>query len=237
MRRLETRQTIGLGVAAGIVIVVAALVAVFGVVPFPTTPTVAEQPDPAVPGRLAYLVWDRDDTCLHVVDGVGTDTEVTCGLVEHGGGLRWTDDGYVAVRTWDGAGEAERIIDPATGVTVELRPVPAGDQPGATPPFDPDAGHSRIRADGWEVRTDSRSGRVTVSVGPPEGPREVVWEAAGPASYRLDEASWSPDGEWLLLRDSRGHLLVMGAEGDPAPRIWVEDAGWEHAWFIRGVAG
>lgn len=237
MRTLDTRQTVGLGIAAVIVVVVAALVAVFGIVPFPDTPRLADQPEPQVPGRLAYLSWDDGESCLHVVDGAGNDLVLTCDPDHGGEGLRWTEDGYIALTVWSVTAREERIIDPATGDTVEVREAPELDELGRVPEPGDLTIPPHVRADGTEVRVDSRAGKVEIAVGRPGEPREVVWEAVGPERYRLEQPSWSPDGEWLLVRDSRGHLLVLGADGDPAPRIWVEDAGWQYAWYIRGVGG
>lgn len=230
MRTLERRQTVGLTVAAGIVVVVASLIAMFGIVPFPDTPQLGDQPEPVPPGRLAFVSWDAGAACLHVVDGRGNDTELACDEHLDGGRVRWTETGYIAVERWGPSGPEDWIVDPVTGETVDLVPVAGGDgRPEIPEPF-----QSRAEsADGRVAEVSSRSGDVRVSVRGVDGRRTTVWEATGPSSYRLDGVSWSPDGEWLLVQDSRGHLLVLGADGDPAPRIWVEDAGGGHAWYQR----
>jgi hypothetical protein len=229
VKTLERRQTVGLTVAAGILVVVAVVVAMFGIVAYPDTPLVLDQPDPVLPGRLAYLTWDDGEGCLHVVDGRGNDDELTCG--ELGGELiRWTDTGYVAVRSWSPSGAEEWIVDPVTGEVVDVVPVERnGDRPEVPDPFQPWA----ETADGRVAEVSSRAGDVRVTVRDGAGPRATVWEATGPSTYRLEGVSWSPDGDWLLVRDSRGSLLVLGADGDPSPRTWAEDADGGYAWYER----
>lgn len=230
MRTLERRQTVGLGIAIAVIAVVGSLVATLGVVPFPDTPTVADEPDPAPPGRLAYTRWDRSEACLHIVDGSGDDREIACGESVAGETLVWTDDGYVAVTRWGLDGRELQVIDPATGAVVEVRQVDDGDP---VKEFEePSGGTFATSDDGTDARVRSSGGEVSVAVGT-DGEMDVIWRATAPETYRLEEIRWSPDGAWLLIRDSRGSLLVMPADGSVGPRLWVEDAGWTYAWYIR----
>jgi len=229
--RLEAREAAGLALAVAVIAVVGTLVLTVGVIPFPSTPPLAEQPDPAVPGRLAYVRYERGEACLHVVDGRGGDTMLGCGDRYDAGQLGWTGDGYVALTAWGNDVREAQIIDPVTGATVEVREVAENAGPRIEPGDDRHRGPA-VASDGREVSTRSDRGHVTVSVGK-AGTSSVIWEATGPTSYRIDEVRWSPDEAWLLLRDSRGSLLVLRADGVGGPRRWVEDGGWRYAWFIR----
>jgi hypothetical protein len=231
VRTLERRQTIGLGIAVAIVAVVASLVATLGVVPFPDVPTLADQRQPLPPGRIAYTTWDRQANCLHVVDGSGDDREVVCGATVSGDLMAWSDDGYVEIWRYAPGSHEVRVIDPATGAVVEIRDIPE-DEADQERPVDDPWSTVATAPDGTQARVRSADGQVSVSVGSGDA-AEVVWEASGPRRYSLQEVRWSPDGEWIAIRDSRDALLVMPADGSVAPRVWVEEIGWQWAWYVR----
>ena len=57
-----------------------------------------------------------------------------------------------------------------------------------------------------------------------------------PPTYTFWEARWSPDGEWILVRDSNQDLLVARAiEGAPL-RLLADRVSGPFAWHIPGRA-
>lgn len=237
MTRLDTRQRAGLGIAVGIVVTVTLLVALFGIVPFPEVGRVDDPATEPLPGRLAYTTWETGEgQCVHVVDGRGNDEQLGCGGPYVGETLGWTEDGYLTLGVErELGGWSEQLIDPVTGAVVEEREAEARPLPIPERTLWHDGPTSEL--DGRTARVDSRGGEVRVTVTDPAGRVEVLWASEAPQTYRMDGIRWSPDGEWLLLRDSLDRLLVLDAAGGSAPRVWVEEIEWEYAWYIRGVTG
>lgn len=214
------RSIATLVVAAAVVAIVTVVVIAFGIAPYPDVPRLADQPEPAVTAQLAYLAYDREP-CLHVVDGSGLDREVRCGSDVEGGALAWQDDGHVLVHRY--RFEEEIVtIDVATGQVTETRPATAAEQKQPVP-----AGVDQ-RADGARVATTGSDGTARVEVRTSDGVTTTVLELEGPDGYRLEDARWSHDGDWIVVRDTAQRLLVFGADGEPAPRTWITDV-WDYA--------
>jgi hypothetical protein len=58
---------------------------------------------------------------------------------------------------------------------------------------------------------------------------------SGPPGFAFGEALWSPDGEWVLLRDSNQNLLVLPAREGTRPRLLAERVSGPIAWHIPGI--
>jgi hypothetical protein len=85
---------------------------------------------------------------------------------------------------------------------------------------------SMIRDDGARVDVEGGDGRFRVVVSNDNEQRTVL-SLEGPDDYYVDGAAWSPDGRWIVIGDSTSsgpRLLVVSAEGDPQPRILVDNA-------------
>ncbi|MCH8970917.1 MAG: hypothetical protein IH918_02390, partial [Acidobacteria bacterium] len=115
--------------AGGIVVVATAVIVIFGFVPTPKYPLLAEEPDPELSGMIAYAIpedSDRDDEfesrCVYVIElPEGQANEITCR--EQIGGMAWTDDGWLIVESFGQFNEFEpgfhdfglALIEPVEG--------------------------------------------------------------------------------------------------------------------------
>jgi hypothetical protein len=221
-------------VSASVLVVVAVLVIVlvFGVIPLPDYPSLAEQPDASIPGTVAFIT-DGQPACLGVVPASGgVATEVRCGAVELGT-LGWTSDGKIITIDFTTSTARYLIIDPTSGEIIDT--VPAGvDEP--TPLVrEPES----TRADGAVLITDNTRGATAVKLRSPNQDPVTILSADGPQDYSFDVATWSPDGQWVLVVDSEGRILIVGASGSPGARLLVEGASrWMNAaWYMPGFPG
>ncbi|MFP5307950.1 MAG: hypothetical protein ACLGIR_00020 [Actinomycetes bacterium] len=233
MLGLDRRQAIGVGAAGAAVVLGVALVVVIGVIPYPDLVTVSEQPSSPVPGRLAYVQWeDGEGACLWVADGDGSTRRLRCdeGL---GGGVVWSDDGTtVDVAAYGPREPTVETIDVATGDVVDSRPLDVEEERGPVAFGEP--GPIERERDGATLLVDREDGEPVVQIRA-AGETTTLLRLDGPNSYRFDDARWSPDGEWVLVVDSLRRALVLPADGDAAPRVWVEDVGWELDWWQPGT--
>jgi hypothetical protein len=223
-----------LAIVLSVVVVAAALtvVLVFGVIPLPDYPSLVENPDPSIPGTIAF-VSEEEPACLGVVAASGGPVrELRCGSVEVGM-LAWTSDGLIVTLDFTAASPRFLLVDPVSGGVVDTVPAGVGD-PGSLV-----IETETTRADGAEVFTDDTKGTATVKVRVPNQETQVVLAAEGPHDYRFDVATWSPDGRWVLVVDSEGRLLIVGATGEPTARVLVTGASrWmTAAWYIPGYPG
>ena len=95
------------------------------------------------------------------------------------------------------------------------------------------------RDDGAVLITDDGRGAATVKVRVPNEAPTTILSADGPQDYSFDVATWSPDGQWVLVVDSEGRILVVGESGVPQARLLVEGAArWMNgSWYIPGYPG
>lgn len=241
--RLDRRARISLGIAAGVVVVVVAVVAVFGIRHLPEFPLATDPPRLDLPGTIAYVVTEEGESCAATrpASGGGERT-VFCPRDLDGpewvNQLAWTPEGNLIVLGHGRFGEIAVVIDPESGRQldrIELDPKDTGR------PFSR-VDDRRTRDDGAELAvSSSREGEPSVSVQSPDGDVREILSVDGPRDYTFVDASWSPDGEWILVADGDGRLLVVGESGDPGPRILLDDdrnygyeLGWSVAWYIPG---
>lgn len=236
-RRSSRRAVVGVG-AAGLVLVGTALgILLLGYVPLPSFESLAESPDPSLAGTVAYIRGDRDQACVAAVPAAGGEPRELYCHPYGPGELAWTADGHVAVMTWEEPGGSLLVVLDATSGEV-VGEIP-WDRTGPEPATDW-ARERTERADGARLVTAAASaGRATVSVRPPGGPARTLIDVEGPRDYRFTAAQWSPDGRWVLASDSRGRLVIVGADGEPGPRLLVASARevWsaaQAAWFMPG---
>lgn len=232
----DTRKVITSIIASAVVIgVVVGLVLTFAVIPLPDYPSLADNPDPSISGTVAYARWDNGDLCVSTVAaGGGEAREVLCdrniAFGEFAPG--WTADGMLVLQDYGPASDVFRIVDPATGETIER--VPFDLEKRAAEPYR--TGNSTASADGSTVFTDGDRGNVRLVVRDSAGTDRTILEAEGPKNYWFEWSTWSPDGAWILVQDSEGRIIIIAAEGDPNPRILVEGVdGWMAAyWYMPG---
>ncbi|GBD86072.1 hypothetical protein BMS3Abin02_02497 [bacterium BMS3Abin02] len=228
------RGTLAVVLSVLVLAAVLAVVLVFGVVPFPEYPSLAEQPDPSIPGTVAFIRGD-DPPCLEVVPaGGGVSRELRCGRDIGGKGLAWTSDGLIVTFDFSAYPPQYALIDPASAQVVER--IDAGQ--GGPEPLFAESGTSR-RADGTVLIADRSADGATLMIREPNKEPRLLLEVNGPRNYRFNTVTWSPDGNWVMVIDSESHLLIVHALGDPQPRILADGLQpWmSAAWYIPGFDG
>jgi len=223
------------GLALGVVLAIIAVVWFFWLVPLPEYPSLAARPDPSIPGRVAF-VRSGDPPCVYVVPASGGDTRrLRCSNGEGGDGdwiggpIGWTREGRIAVQAFGPRGSAVIVLDPHTGRELERIPM---DEPLFGRPIGEDGGH---RADGAGLLVNRSGGAATVGIVPVDAsPREIA-RVQGPPGYGFWGATWSPDGEWILLADTNQDLLVTRAREGAPLRLLVGDVSGGYAWYVPGL--
>ncbi len=225
--------------AIGVALAVAAAIWAFGIAPLPDFPSLADRPDPSIPGRVAFVRFG-ERPCVHVVPaGGGAARRLLCSdedtwergeVAWFGGPIRWTRDGRIVVQAFGPAGSEAIVVHPETGRVLDRIAV---EEPLAERPL---PGSDDVRSDGAKLIV-RRSGREAVLGFAPvdASPREVA-RVSGPPTYTFWEARWSPDGEWILVRDSNQDLLVVRAADRAPVRLLADRVSGPFAWYIPGRA-
>lgn len=230
--------------AGGIVVVATAVIVIFGFVPTPTYPLLAEEPDPKLSGMIAYAIpedTDHDDgfgsRCVYMIElPEGQANEITC-REQIGWGMAWTDDGWLVVENFGHDNRFDRKFD-SFGVAL-IEPVEGGAFERVKYERDSDilwSDHRQTRRDGTRVRVED-AGTTVVVVSPDGSTRDLFGSDDAPSNYRFNEPQWSPDGKYVLVVDTEGRIIVAAASGDPRPRV-VAETGHEYdvimAWYMPG---
>jgi hypothetical protein len=195
------RSLVALLAAAGLVVVVVALVLVFGIARPPALATLAEQPEPTLTASLAWTQWEEGGVCVHVVSPSGEARQVGCSY-DAEEVVAWTDDG-IAMAVW-GPRHALELIDPDTGEVVD------------TVDGEPE---EYVGRGGDAVRSRTVDGTLTVTL---RDSGVELWRVDVPDTYDVNDGFLSPDGEWVVLVDRAGRLLLVPADGSSEPRVWHE---------------
>lgn len=214
----DRMRTLSLAGAVALIVIVVGVVVAFGLEPYPELPSVAEQPDPPVTGRLAYVEYEMaGGACLHVVEGDGADEELGCGP-GYDGEIYWVDDGQLGVRSYrEFDSSTVDVLDVATGELVDELEL---EGPGPVP------GLERTSDAGDRISIDVRTGLATVYVTPEGGEREVVLEVDGPTGYTFVDVGWTDDGRWIAALDTIGRVIAIDGSGGAEARIWATDIGY-----------
>lgn len=247
------RSTTAALVAGAIVVVAIAVIVIFGFVPTPKYPPVAEEPDPELSGLIAYSIPEDSDhadefgsRCVYVIElPGGQSSEITC-REEIGWSMAWTDDGWLIVESFDQFSEFEpefHEFEPEFddfGLAL-IEPVEGGVFETVSYEGDPNflfSDHRQTRQDGTRVRVED-GGTTVVLLSPDGSTTDLFGSDSAPSNYRFNEAQWSPDGDYVLVVDTEGRIIVASASGDPRPRV-VADTGHEYevtmAWYLPGNA-
>ncbi len=74
------------------------------------------------------------------------------------------------------------------------------------------------------MTTSSERGKLKVTLTTDEGVRTLL-EVGAPTTYTLGGLSWSPDGEWFVMKDDLDQLLLITTATPSQTRVLVE-GGW-----------
>ena len=222
MNEIRSRLWVA-GILVGLAVVVALVIVLleFGR-KNPSPPSLADHPNPAIPGTLAYS--DRDGR-LWIVEASGASRQrLRCET--HIDWVSWIDAetiGYASSR--GGRGPSWIAVTLETGETEDRGEAFFRSAPLPT------------RADGAYVEID---GDGTVSI-VEDGQRSVLYEEDYPDGYRPHPIAWSPDGEWLLLqywlpRGEGAELWIVAADGTVSGTIASDVRGSSllASWWIDG---
>lgn len=197
------RRSRGLLVAAAVLVVaVVVLVAVFGVRRPPSLPSVAGESSGGPSTAVAWMAWEGGEGCVRVAHPSGAVTTPWCSTA--GGEVVGFDGDELVVRTWE-TGERLRTIDLDEGRATGWLPARR------------DIAGEPVADAAWTERDD---GILTVRA---VGSDRVLWRVEAHDEYTVDSSARSPDGDWILLVDSAGRLLVVPSDGSAPPRVWAED--------------
>ena len=224
-----------LAVAGAVILVIA----VFGLRDIPKFPALADHPDPAITGVVAYVERSEDNgtRCIKLVDAAGGPVRpVPCDKVSSTGGLAFTPDGRLQVRRFDSSSPSNHtvLVDPATGeitpqTTLPLRIGGALTFGGSSAPV---VRGTFERPDGSTVRVRHTDGHPEIRIAGGSNPRTVL-KVKAPRDYDFSNVSWSPDGRWILVVDSEQRLIVVAADGPPRPRILARNV-VDPVWYQPG---
>ena len=192
--------------------------------------SLAQHPDPAIPGTVFFLRTDANSGCLWKVPASGgAEARLWCTTEGYPNNLGYQQaTGRVLIEVGWNAGNTGAIwVDPTSGA--QLRRV---DDIGtlATGSLLPLPGSNATRSpDGAWLTVDVQRtthwlafiARNTISATAPAGSTWTVAQAAGRPDHALDPPIWSPDGQWVLVIDNRSRVLIVAAEGSPGLRELV----------------
>ena len=229
---LLPRQRMGWWTLGLLVLAIAVALVTFGVGlalgphEAPAFPSLAQRPDPALNGTVAYLA-DRSG-CVRVRAASGQPAkDVYCLPAldvktgeklgkELGPQLVWRPDGRLEItmfRMTDPPGPGfrkgwQKIVDVRTGAVQDV--------PAAQVPSEPNrTTHPSVNAAGQRLTwTSTDSGQVKVVLHEGATSRTLL-SARGPGegTYRLGAVFWAPNGQWVAADD--GRILVI-TPGHPA---------------------
>ena len=199
----------------------------------PNFPSLADHPDHALHGTVAYFA--DNSRCVRIVAAAGQPSkDVLClpgqdvarALTkgkEIGPQLVWLPDGRLEVTMFrmttppgpNVQAGWQKIVDVSTG-RVE-------DVPEAAVPSQPNLStHPMTSPSGEQLRTTSDRGRVKIELTGPSGSRTLL-SVHGPADYTygLVSAFWAPNWQWVAADD--GRILIV-TTGHPAVTRVLTDA-------------
>jgi len=219
------------GVMAGLAVVLVLVFAVFEFgISHPSPPSLRDNPRDEIPGSVLYL---DDRGCVVDASASGRRAdEITCPLASTGyiDTVTWVDEKTFAyavmapmakLPTWqwirvDLATKRETTVP---GSTTQPTPLPAD-------PVSPRGERISFDPDGYLYRTSSTGDRVRVYKLP---------ASDGANGGQFAFVTWSPDGDWFLLRyHPKSELWIISRDGSVAGTL-ASDVRGGGSWMIPGV--
>lgn len=211
------------GVLGGLVLVLGVVVLVFQFgIKNPSPPSLNDDPRAEIAGRIAYV---DTDSCIALAEASGASRErLHCGFDQFGvTALTWLDEGTVAYATYQRDGLEWSAVDVATGAERSLDGG-GGTAPGGPPEF--------VSPRGERLEIDFESGDVFIVEG---AERIRIFDFDGPDGWSPELITWSPDGDWILLRYGReDELWIVHRTGEPAGTLVTDVSYAAVSWWMDG---
>lgn len=191
----------------------------------PSPPSLRDNPNPAIAGRLVYI---GNDNCIWVAEASGTARErVTC--TNFPDWVSWVDADTIGFASFAEPGRTRWMeIDLETGESHDRGVITA---------LPPDPGPAR--PDGVAVNIDYGDGTVYRVEG---AEQTVLYAADYPEGHAPRALFWSPDGKWLMLqywppRADGSELWIVAEDGSFAGTIatGVRGSIIPVSWWIDGI--
>ena len=243
----DRKRNWSVGWVVGIVVAVAALVAVGFVVTvvliesdqeIPEFPSLVDDPDLSLQGTFAYT--DAGTGCVRIIAASGSASkDVYCPepwSVDEaaklgkpiGPQLVWLEDGRLEATWFRMVGPPDKGLRPGWQVVIDVRSGEVEELTRDSAPSEPNLDtRPQISPDGSEItsESDSLNGRIDVSIVQPDGESKTLLSAQGPGKYMYGVRGtlWSPDYEWIVVDDGRILIVTLG---EPAlVRVLVDSLG------------
>ena len=202
--------------------------------PTPEFPSLAETPDPALHGTVAFISEAKNPAvkerraCARVAVASGAAAkDAYCWEIEASALATavWRTDGRLLVTSFeDPVGDPPvrpvwaKTVDVTTGATEDVPTADLGK--GARPSARP-----VVNADGERVIMESGSGDAHLVVSGPAGSRTVLKVTDANPDWSLQSGPvWSPDSAWIMTWD--GRLLITTAGDTPTTSVLAQEASW-----------
>jgi hypothetical protein len=209
------------------VIVISVIFAIYKsmTTPNPKFPSLADNPDTALTGTVAY--YDNPSRCIKVISASGAKSKELMCMAEFdkakaetegkpvGWNITWRSDNRLEITEFlmmtTGSSPTfkpswQKVVDVVTGETVDV--------PAAQISKKPTAGKRKtISSNGSKISFTSDSGHGVVTLTKSGKDRVLLDVQGNPETYRINGAHWSADYKWVAVDD--GRLLITTID-DPS---------------------
>ena len=201
---------------AGIAAVAVLVVLLLGPGRFdPSPPSLQRDPVPEIPGEILYI--DRDD-CIVRAKASGLDREQVRCVGPDVNNVSWLTDTTIGYATFGPGRPVWNEVDLSTGKTTVTNRFPQPEPP------------NPVSVKGERIDFDREGSVYRVT----DGERTKIFDFDGPEYQRPWLVTWSPDGEWLLLR-YREELWIVSRDGSVQGTLArTRDHPQNASWRIEG---
>lgn len=193
----------------------------------PSPPSLADSPNPAIPGELLFL--DEDECVIRMAASGATREQIYCGTPPGINGIAqvvWVDAKTIGFTAYTSTQQMLISVDIATKQVVGEKPIAIGKDPFLTSLTAPDG-------------TTASSGEGGVIALTKDGQRTEAWDT-GTEEWRVQPILWSPDSQWLVVfysppRGATGELWLMSRDGKTRGTLATDVMRQMASWRIDGV--
>ncbi len=190
----------------------------------PSPPSLEDNPNPAIPGSIIYL---DEDQCLirAAASGAGSQEVYCLSRNEYISNLYYVDQTTILLAIPDSRGVVLRELDTATRTVRDL-----GLQVTPSKPIDT----GLVSPSGEEAFGEGDGSIVLLK----DGSRTTIAEFDTRDFGGPTPVTWSPDGQWLLLRywpRTHPELWIISRDGTVRGTLTKHSSGSPAAWLIEGA--